>query len=168
MDSKAQSQRARQVSLEQGISEAYATYRNGLLKYCGYVLGDREAAAEIVQESFLRLIELVGKQQAPSEARDWLFICARNLCFSRMRKARSQAQYELLNFAPAENVDVESKTFINQVLARLDSEERDLILMREQQQYSIREIAGIIGVSEEAVRVRLHRVRKKMQELGVK
>ena len=45
-------------------------------------------------------------------------------------------------------------------------EERDLILLREQQGYSIGEIALLLGVTEETVRVRLYRARKKMQEIG--
>ena len=63
-------------------------------------------------------------------------------------------------------MSIETKLFIENVLDRLDVDQRELILLREQQRFTIREIADMLCVSEGSVRVRLYRIRKKMQEIG--
>jgi RNA polymerase sigma-70 factor (ECF subfamily) len=136
------------------------------LNYCTYVTRDHAAGEEIVQETFLRLINQKEHLSELSSLKDWLFICARNLCFNHLKAGKRMANYpESCEELMAENSD-EMSHFIQMVLDKLTAEERDLILMREQQQYSITEIASHLSASEEAIRVRLYRVRKKMQQFG--
>ncbi len=138
------------------------------MNYCAYLIGDREVAKEIVQESFLRLIGKTKESEGPESPKDWLFICARNLCFKHLRSRRVHSSYQPLPDSSHDETSSEDRHFIEQVLGRIEAEERDLILLREVEQYSICELARLTRVSEEAVRVRLHRIRKKMQELGRK
>jgi RNA polymerase sigma-70 factor, ECF subfamily len=148
------------------ITGEYERQYRPLVTYCALVLGDRDAAADIVQESYYRLVRQVKMAQPPSDIRGWLFICARNLCFTELRRRKSSRIDANQLWRPPEQLDPESARFVEQVLARLSPEERDLILMREQQRYAIGEMAAMLEISEEAVRVRLFRVRKRMQELG--
>ncbi len=148
------------------LARIHQRHSRRLLSYCAYVLGDTGAAQEVVQETFLRLLTQNGQLTIQSRLQDWLFICARNLCFGRLRAAKSQARLGELIESPAPGIDAESKRFIEEVLGRLEPEERDLILLRELQQFSIDEISAMLAISAEAVRVRLHRIRKKVQKLG--
>ncbi|MGB5105767.1 MAG: RNA polymerase sigma factor [Candidatus Zixiibacteriota bacterium] len=148
------------------ISAIYLSSRKNLLNYCVYVLGDREAAAEVVQESFLRLMNRTPKLIDSSAGKNWLFICARNLCFSRCRQERLKRRYAPIFQTQDAVVTPESQRFIEEVLSGLTPEERELILLREQQQFSINEIAELTESSAEAIRVRLYRIRKKMQKIG--
>ncbi len=148
------------------LARIHQRHSRKLLNYCAYVLGDHGAAQEVVQETFLRLLAQNGQFAIESRLQDWLFICARNLCFGRLRAAKTQARLQELIAPPASAIDAETKRFIEVVLGRLEPEERDLILLRELQQFSIDEIATMLAISAEAVRVRLHRIRKKMQKLG--
>lgn len=138
------------------------------MNYCSYVMGDQDIAQEIVQESFLRLAQKTEDTGFPLSARDWLFICARNLCFKHLRSSETRAKYQPLLENTLEEQSVEDRYFIQQVLGRMNAEDRDLILLREVEQYSTTEIARMSDTSEGAVRTRLHRIRKKMQELGRK
>jgi RNA polymerase sigma-70 factor, ECF subfamily len=150
------------------VAHEYLRHRRALMNYCLYVMGDRDAAKDIVQESFLRLAGKTKESGTPESPKDWLFICARNLCFKILRSSKTRKAYQPLLECSRDKTSVEDKRFIQEVLGRLDTEDRDLILLREVEQYSAGEIAELIGISEEAVRVRLHRVRKRMQELGRK
>jgi RNA polymerase sigma-70 factor (ECF subfamily) len=150
------------------LAEEYLQYRGALMNYCGYVTGDRETAREIVQESFLRLAGKIKESRTPASTKDWLFICVRNLCFKFLKSNKTKAAYLPLLEHTLEENSVEDRRFIQEVLGRMKAEDRDLILLREVEQYSISEIANLTKISEGAVRTRLHRIRKKMQELGRK
>jgi len=150
------------------VADEYMRHRRVLMNYCSYVIGDQETAKEIVQESFLRLAGKIKGSGTPTCIKDWLFICVRNLCFKFLRAKKTRATYlPLLEHTLDEN-SVGDRRFILEILGRLRPEDRDLILLREVEQYSISEIAQLVEISEGAVRTRLHRIRKRMQELGRK
>jgi RNA polymerase sigma-70 factor (ECF subfamily) len=141
-------------------------HQTALLKYCSYATGSYAQAQDIVQETFLRLINQRSKLTVKTSLADWLFICARNLCFNLAKREKVRESFDADLPGVETTVDQETARFIEQVLGKLSLEERDLILLREQQGYAIGEIALLLSLSEEAVRVRLYRVRRKMQELG--
>ena len=148
------------------VEKIYARHRQHLLKYCVYVTKCHETGEEIVQETFLKLMEQKEQLVIQSSLKDWLFICARNLCFNHLSKAKRQDTMVESFTEQLPGVTNELAAFVNRVLGQLSPEERDLILMREQESYTIAEMATLLEISEEAVRVRLYRVRKKMQEIG--
>lgn len=150
------------------LERIHLRHRAALLKYCAYTTGSHSRAQDVVQETFLRLMNQRGKLAIKASLADWLFICARNLCFSLARSEKTMRESNRRPLEIAVSVDAETARFIEQVLSKLSAEERDLILLREQQGYSIGEIARLLDVTEEAVRVRLYRVRRKMQEIGKK
>ncbi len=143
----------------------FQRHRRHLLKYCSYMTGNSAVGEDVVQETFMRLLEQKGSLTIRSSLKDWLFICARNHSLNLLAKRRRMEQ----SLPPVINNDdcrSEMKWLLQEVLGKLNNDERDLILMREQQQYSIIEMATLLGISREAVRVRLFRIRKKMYELG--
>ncbi len=144
------------------MEEAFKQYKDNIFRYSLYLTGDRQLSEDIVQETFLKLANLKEKKSEIHSLKDWLFICARNLTFNYLKKKSKK-------YSPLEksnSVTIEQKLFIKQILKQLESSERDLILMREQQGYSIKEISGILQITDEATRVRLFRIRKKMQQLA--
>jgi RNA polymerase sigma factor (sigma-70 family) len=143
----------------------FQRYRRHLLKYCSYLTGSSAVGEDVVQETFMRLLEQKGSLTIRSSLKDWLFICARNHSLNLLARRQRMEQSPPL-IAGNDDCSGEMKWLIQEVLGRLNNDERDLILMREQQQYSIMEMATLLGISQEAVRVRLFRIRKKMYELG--
>lgn len=116
----------------------------------------------------MRLMGHKHNDPAIQSVTNWLFICARNLLFNHFRSNRTSAAGNAHETTPATvpAMDIETREFVRMVLGRLDPEERDLILLREQQQFSIAELAQMLGKSPEAVRVCLYRIRKKMRKLA--
>ena len=148
---------------DRAIERIYQRHKDRLFSYCVYVTGDRQIGEDVVQETFLRLMQQRGRLTIKTSLRNWLFICARNLTFNLLKERGGTPDGA---YPPVEEADVEMKLFVESVLSRLSVEERELILLREQQQFSIRELAEMLELSEEAVRVRLFRIRKKMQSLA--
>ncbi len=130
--------------------------------------GDRQLSEDVVQESFVRLMGHKHNDPAIQSVKNWLFICARNLLFNHFRSNQTSAASYAYETTPATPpaMDMETREFVRWVLGRLDPEERDLILLREQQQFSIAELAQMLGKSPEALRIVLYRIRKKMQKLA--
>lgn len=118
---------------------------------------------DIVHDTFINLIDNRHEWPAINSMQNWLFICVRNLAYSRLKHRRT-VDYQPLGDIEVEST-VEQRLFIDSVLNRLDTAERELILLREQQGLAITEIAAIMDISAEAVRVRLYRIRKKMCHL---
>lgn len=148
-----------------GIERIYRRHKDSMYTYCHYVSGNAQLSQDVVQEAFLRLIRQKESLQVRTELKNWLFVCVRNLLLNELKQSKrhvtSQSEYTPLQTES----NMETKLFIENVLGQLEPEERELMILREQQGFSIREIAGMLDISEEATRVRLFRVRKKMQQL---
>ncbi len=145
-----------------GIARIYNRHKDTLYTFCLYVTGDRQLSEDVVQETFLALMKNRHTLKVESSLKGWLFICARNLTYNLLKR-RPEPPYHASNENSA--ASVETQLFIENVLSRLTVDERELILLREHQQFSIRELSEMLDLSEEAVRVRLYRIRKKMQSL---
>ena len=152
----------------QAFDRIYRRHKDGLYDFCLYVTGDGRLSEDLVADVFTRLIRMKNKLEIESSLKNWLFICVRNMAYNLIRKRNRE--YNLMSQIKfnQEAVDIELKVFIEDILSRLDADERELILLRERQGFTIRELAEIVNISEEAVRTRLYRIRKKMQMLGKK
>ena len=151
---------------QSAIEKIYRRHKDNMYTYCFYITGDRQISEDIVQETFVKLLKSNQKNRKIQSIKNWLFICARNLIFNYLKKNNrvnsnlSQIQNVTDTFPP----DV--KLFVERILNKLTPDERDLILLREYHQYPINEISSFLEISEEAVRVRLYRIRKKMRQLA--
>ncbi len=143
----------------------YNRHKDRLYSYSLYVTGNRQLSEDIVQETFTRLMEQSQKLDDDASIKDWLFICVRNLAFNHLKKRKRGSLIEAISDHTAD-IDVETRLFIQNVLDKLTPPDRELILLREQQRFNTRDIARMLGLTEEAVRVRLFRVRKKMQQIA--
>lgn len=142
---------------------AYHQHKNRLFSYGLYLSGDKQLAEDTVHDVFVKYLESAEQFESDNNLANWLFICARNLLLNRLAKEKQTSNYDFSTLAiqPA----VEHKLFIDKILARLTPEEKDLLLLREQQGFSIRELAQMLEMTEETIRVRLFRIRKKIHEM---
>jgi RNA polymerase sigma factor (sigma-70 family) len=137
-----------------------------------------EAAEEVASATFLEAYEH-RKRYDPrrSDARPWLFGIASNLLRHHFREerarlaayARAQSQFESSN---REQEGIEDRLDaarmiirITGVLASLNPDDRDVLLLHAWADFSYREIAETLGIPTGTVRSRLHRVRQVIREL---
>jgi RNA polymerase sigma-70 factor (ECF subfamily) len=139
-----------------------------LFRYLNRLTGDADAAEDIAQEAFVRLL----KQQLPEpEIRPWLFTVAMNLVRDRARK--NERRQRLLSGAPAmvsmeprpdDRVEqIEDIEAVRAALEKLSDRDRQLLLMREEG-YKYEEIAGVIGVAPASVGTLIARALKRFLE----
>lgn len=140
-----------------------------LYRYLHRLTGDADAAEDIAQESFVRLL----KQNLPeAEVRPWLFTVATNLVRDRARK--SERRQRLLTGAPSlikptalPDEDVERAERIQRVrtvLEKLPERDRQLLLMREEG-FKYDEIAQVVGVAPASVGTLVARALRRFVEM---
>ena len=135
-----------------------AVYRElypSLSRYVHRFTGDADAAADIVQDSFLRLLE---HDLPRDEARPWIFVVATNLARDRVRKRERRRRLLVANrerpvnpSSPHDDVErAERIASVRRALDRLSDRDRQMLLMREEG-FRYKEIAEAVGVRPTSV-----------------
>jgi RNA polymerase sigma-70 factor, ECF subfamily len=157
-----------------GEPEAFAelvdrTYRQ-VYTLAYRLVGDRHEAEDVAQESYLRVHRSLGTFRGDSSFRTWLFRIVANAAMSHLRRRGrfgdlGQEADDVLVLAepPARESDVDADE-LRRALATLPDAQRVVVLMKDAYGFSCREIADDMGVSEGAVKVRLHRARRRVKD----
>jgi RNA polymerase sigma-70 factor, ECF subfamily len=147
------------------FDSVFATLYPSLYRYLHRLTGDEDAAEDIAQEAFVRLL----RQSLPeAEIRPWLFTVAMNLVRDRARKRERRKR--LLTTAsplvlrpeqPDEGLERAERIHgVRDVLDGLPARDRQLLLMREEG-FKYDEIAAVIGVAPASVGTLIARALKK-------
>jgi RNA polymerase sigma-70 factor (ECF subfamily) len=157
-----------------GEGEAFA---DGLLAHLDaahnlatWLVGNESDAQDIVQESFLRAIRSAGSFRGGS-IKSWVLAIIRNACFDHLRRGKASPVRELSDdSAPPEDCGefdpkrilerAENIRDVQAAISQLPPEMREVIVLREMEGLSYREIAGVAGVPMGTVMSRLARGRR--------
>lgn len=152
------------------IVAIYLAEHVGLFRFVRAATGDDEAAEDVRQETFFRLIREMAAGRRPANVHAWLFRVATNLVVSQARRART-AERHLAHLDPdplvasPEQVILrfERDTALRAALSRLPVDARAALLLAAQG-FTGREIASTLGRSEGAVRTLLCRSRRQVRQ----
>jgi RNA polymerase sigma-70 factor, ECF subfamily len=133
------------------------------------VLRDPEAADDAAQEAMTRAWRQRAKCHSPSTPGPWVAQIARNEAIRLwQREQRSHPQAELAD-EPAQGEPLEDQLIrrvsVRQALETLTAEERELVTLRYESDLAHPAIAEQLGMPEGTVKVRLHRIRKRLATL---
>lgn len=152
----------------------YRRYLAQVYSYAFYELGDHHEAEDVTERTFLAALANLDRFEERAKPADgegsstfrvWLFRIARNVVANqrRTRRRRPTAPIDAAALV-ADDVDVERGAAIRdeaadawRAVARLPADRRRAIVLRFVEEMSTAEIAGILGKSEGAVRVLIHR-----------
>jgi RNA polymerase sigma-70 factor, ECF subfamily len=148
-------------------------HRGPLFTFLLRMLGHRERAEDLAQETFLRIIKGAQAWEHRARFQTWLFTIARNLCADagrrdRFRKADSldaegpDGEAPLVDTVIGNEIDpargAESailRPLLQKALMALPVEQREVFILREQSGVAFKEIAEILGVNENTVKSRM-------------
>jgi RNA polymerase sigma-70 factor (ECF subfamily) len=162
----------------------YRRYLAQVYSYAYYELGDHHDAEDATERTFLAALTNLHRfrerarpadGEGASTFRVWLFRIARNAVANQRRQARRHPTAPLES-APlaADPLDIERRVATRdeaaaawRAVGRLPADRRRAIVLRFVDEMSTAEIAGVLGRSEGAVRVLIHRaLRAVARELG--
>ena len=121
---------------------------------------------DAVQETLMLLYRRVGTLRAVASFSAWLFAVARRACLRLLRRAAGMsdapaedAEARLAHLAP-EDVRID----LSRAIQSLPDHYREVILLRDIEELSIDEIAGVLALTRESVKARIHRARLMIRE----
>jgi len=133
------------------------------------LLRDRFEAEDVVQEAYLRMFRSMEGFREEAKVETWMHRIVTNVAITRLRSRGRAAELvsdELPDAAPSEHPDagIDVRDQLERALQRLPSGQRTVVVLKDIYGLSCREIADELEIREGAVKVRLHRARKRLRE----
>ncbi len=158
-----------QEGFVEALSELVERWQDRLWRLAWRLTGDEQAAWDVLQEAWIVISRHIGRLDDPSafpawayritsnKSRDWI---RRRQCMRRADHAYGQSRSESQdegNLAFQENVD------LREALAALAGHDRAILSFRYEDNFSISEIAEILGIPAGTVKSRLHYARRRLR-----
>ena len=161
--------------------EAYEKYSDTLFRHAAFRISNRERALDLVQDTFLKTWDYIQGGGEVQEFKSFLYRILNNLIIDEYRKKKSSSLDEILeNDTGAMEArlsegsvreteeEFDERDMLVQIRAHipeLPETYRAVITMRYIDGLTPKEIASLIGISENVVSVRIHRGTHKLREL---
>ncbi len=148
-------------------------YLNSAYNLARWLTHNEQDAQDIVQEAFLRALRSFDTFTVGRDARAWLLAIVRNCCRTSYRKIRSQektvewdvdSQSAVATWSDPEAVLIKNANseLIRQAMEELPFEYREILILRELEELSYKEIAHIVEIPLGTVMSRLSRARNEL------
>jgi len=156
------------------VLDLFETYHESIFAYLYRLLGDAEWAHDLTQDTFLRLFETRERLSGVENQRAWTYRIASNMALNALKRRRRfrwlpwrdddvlQGEGQLIQTNVVGAVEVEHE--VSQALSAMTPDYRAPLLLYSQFDFSVREVAAVLGLSEGAVKTRLFRAREMFRE----
>jgi len=161
------------------------THTPRLLAVARRLLRNEEDAKDAVQEAFLNAFRALGSFEGASRVSTWLHRIAVNVALMKLRSQRRKPEASIEGLLPAfledghhalhppewrDGADVllerrEDREFIRACIDELPESHRTVLILRDVEELDPEETARALGVTENVVKVRLHRARQALRSL---
>jgi RNA polymerase sigma factor (sigma-70 family) len=150
-----------------GFEQAYAKYGKRLYSFLKRLLGGEQGhlADDLLQHTFLRLAEHGPELRPDSDLRAWLYTVARHAFLGHVRARRTTDEASGLELLADYAPDVEARLLlgdVEQALARLRWEDRELLLLVGAEGLEPLAVAKLLDLEPATVRKRLERARQRL------
>ena len=158
------------------MNELIQQHAAGVYRYALRLAGNRHAAEDIAQETFLRAWRSRGDLTDPRAARVWLLAIATNVWRDQLRRGKLQraktAGQDLLEQqpsgedSPAQIVDQqENVRRATAALDQLPTRQREVLYLASCESLSLGEIAEVLQIYRDAAKASLYLARRRMRTL---
>ncbi len=154
------------------LDQLIERYQHRLLRYLLFLTGNREISEDLFQETWMRVLLRGSQYNGKARFDTWLFTIARNLVIDLSRK-RAVVSLDELNESSENDRPIEfpitgpspldqiqsgeDRAEVNEVLHKLESSSREVLVLRFYEELSLEEIAGVTKAPLSTVKSRLYR-----------
>jgi len=155
---------------ESAFRELVDRWQPRLYYYVRRIVEEENAVWDVLQESWLAVFQKIRKLENPRKFPAWLYKISHNKAVSLLRKEGKYVQIAEAQMADySENngtigVAKEQAELAHKLLAKLKLAHREILTLYFLEGFSIKEMAGILEVSEGTVKSRLHYAKHKLRE----
>jgi RNA polymerase sigma-70 factor (ECF subfamily) len=159
--------------------DLYDQYYARVRKFILSLVREEWVADDLIQETFIKIQTNLGSLKDPSKLSSWIFRIAYNLCQDHFRQLKSSRREEKIDQEEAEDFkealiqkgpdiqkDLERRQMgecVQNQMNLLPDSLRTVLVLFDIMEFNHQEIADILGITVENVKVRLHRARKKLK-----
>lgn len=149
-------------------------YYPPLLAHLYRLIGDVQNAEDLTQETFVCLVRDAGAYRYPRPLRPWVYTIARHLAFN-YHKSAYQRHIDLGTPIPETESDESDPALwlerweqhhqLREALNHLSFELREILSLRYGQQFSVKEVARLLGIPEGTVKSRTFQALRQLRQL---
>lgn len=167
---------------QSALGRLLETYQHRIFNTCLRMVGNRDDAAEVAQETMLKVIEHIGDFHGQSEVSTWMIRIAMNLSISHLRKRRlrqavsldasgsdgdddqsTALKHDLADRRePSPDLSVQHQEMVahlHDALGRIEEDFRAVLVLRDIEEMDYQQIAEVLAIPVGTVKSRLFRAR---------
>lgn len=139
-------------------------YYEKVYYYCYRHLDNMQAAQDLTQEVFMKVIKNIGNYKHYGKFENYLYVIAGNECKDFYKKESKYILKEVEEYSSEEEISkLENKIIVQEALDKLSKKEREIIILRFYQDLKIKDIAKIMNAG---VSITKYRLKKAMNIIG--
>ena len=152
------------------FEDLIAVMERPLLYYAAKLLGSEERALDALQDVWMRVVRGIRRLQDPASLRPWLYRITYGMAIDRIRRDSSRQHAEELHVEGVEEAAEPSfentdAAAVHAALDALDLRHREVLVLHFLEDFSVAEIAAVIGCPEGTVKSRIHHAKDAMKEI---
>jgi len=156
-------------------------FQTRIYSFCYQFFRDRDTATEMAQETFLRAYKYIKKYDPNKKFSTWVYSIAKNICIDEKRKRDRSRTVSIDDVNPTSfqfdqqgqhlkdpsqiSLHLEDRILLEAAIAKLPDKYRAAIILCYFQELPYQEIADILGLSLNLVKVRIFRAKKHLLEI---
>jgi RNA polymerase sigma-70 factor (ECF subfamily) len=160
------------------FNQIVGVYRKRIFGTVSRLIGRQEDVEDVAQEVFLRLYYSLDQLRTPEVFEPWLYRLTVNASYDYLRKQRRRNESRMADLSEQQVVMADAaaggrsnnedqrrqqvREFVHSLLDSVSEEDRALLMLKEVEGLSIKELERIYGVKENALKVRLFRARQRV------
>ncbi len=159
------------------FGELVDLYKDKIFHLAYRMLGNKQEAEDVMQDTFLRVYKNLDKYDANQKFSTWIYRIATNLCIDRLRKRKWNFSLDA-EISDAEGLDwysmlqseepgpekqillSETQRQIRSAIGALPEKYRSVVVLRYLQDLSLQEISEVLGMPVTTIKTRVHRGRE--------
>lgn len=152
----------------------YSRYSSKIFGKCLSILKDEEKAEDATQEIFVKILLNLSKFGGKSKFSTWIYSITYNFCIDSIRKKKKDKSVlvdDLTNEHDTADDGVEDRFIMEMnvkrlkvILDKIPITDKAILLMKYQDEMSIKEISEILGKSESAIKMKIKRAKQKFKK----
>ena len=153
-----------------GFADLVAIMERPLLYYATKLTGNTETALDVLQDVWVKVFRGIRGLKDPASLRPWLYRVTHGLAVDRIRRHVSRERAEeshVAGFHEATDVSFtgDDATAIHEALNQLGPKHREVLVLHFLEDFSLAEVAAVVGCSEGTVKSRIHYAKKELKEI---
>lgn len=171
--------RRAQAGDEAAFRELVEKYQSKVFSIIHGIVRQKNDVEDIAQQVFAKIYFSIKNFDFRSSPITWIYKITVNECFDYLRKKKvRKLVYEsdlsedevrrventepATDRAPRTDTTLARRDYVNKLLDKVSEEERNLLMLKEVEGYSVEELAAMLNMNENTVKVKLFRARQKL------